>query len=75
MKSTNAIKDPKGKPMDKIIYNDKLIFEIEDKGQGKKELEFHPIDHLNSSQNEYIVEIPLNKNSSALNQLRTSIKI
>ena len=73
LQSRNIVDDRKGKPRAVVTYKGKTVFEIG--GSGKREIEYLPIDNAEDSNAEYVVEIPLKKNSSATNQLKNSIQI
>ena len=70
LQALNIINDHKNKPRDKLKYNGKLVFEInEGGGNKKKDIEFIPVNNFNNPNKEYIVEIPLKKNSTVINQV------
>ena len=50
---------------DEVEYDGQVLFNVG--GKGKKEIEFYPLDKFDNVNNEYIVEMPLKKNSSSIN--------
>ena len=68
--------DPRKGPKPKLKYNGKTVFEVnDDRASKKKEIEFIPVNNFSNPNKEYIVEIPLKKNTTVINQLQNSINM
>jgi hypothetical protein len=73
LNDAEIIRDKKNKPKLPFLQDGKVVFEID--GEADKELEFCALDNFENANIEFLVEIPLKKNSSLSNQLVNNINI